>query len=196
MTDERPLLLLRPVHSWFQLWEDVIPSVYRVAAVAGAAAVSAAVLVLVLPVHGLVAALLATVLWILLAIVQEHDERVLLEPDLAFLAAMRAQVEPVLERAGFVFRNASGPQRSRPGRQDTFFYEAPGAQAVECVDIWIHRGRSVGAQMDVTVDGAELSRLLVSRDEPQLAQRVSRTEAAGSDAAALAVAFEVVLPEN
>lgn len=196
MIDERPSLLLRPVHSWFQLWEDVIPSVYRIVAVVGAAAVSAALLGLLLRIHWLGATLLATGMWILLAIIQEHDERVLLEPDSEFLAALRAHVDPVMERTGFVFRHASGPQRSRPARYDTFFYEAPGTPFEECIDVWIHRGRSVAAQMEVTVDGQELVRLLGSRGERQLAQRVCRTEAAGADAAALAAAFEVALPKR
>jgi hypothetical protein len=68
--------------------------------------------------------LLATEVWIALAAIQEHDGRVFSGVDEQFLSGLRTQVDPVLARAGFLFRSACGPARAGPDRTDTFPYEA------------------------------------------------------------------------
>lgn len=103
--------MLRPAHGWFFLWEEVIPSLYRVIAVVVAAVITAVLLVLVgLPWWAAVPG--GGALWIGLAIVQEHDERVPRPVDQAFVHAVRERVEPVLPAAGFTStspRVGSGP---------------------------------------------------------------------------------------
>lgn len=190
MVEEQPPLVLRPLHVWFQFWEDVIPSLYRVIAVAVAAIVTAVLMGLITSVHWLLALVLATAGWIVLAIIQEHDERVVLDVDSEFLGQLRTQVEPVLARAGFAFRTASGPTRARRDRSDTFLFEADGDG--DCIDLWIHRSRSAGGALEVLVDGRSLDRVLGSFGESQLGDRVSRVVDAASDAAALLAAFELL----
>jgi len=93
---------LRPVHRWFFFWEDLVLPVYRVVAVAIGAAITAAVVVLGARVRWLVAAPLVTAGWIALGVVQEHDQRVLLDGE--FLDLLREHADPVLARTGFTFR--------------------------------------------------------------------------------------------
>ncbi len=194
VTTERPPLMLRPIHSWFFFWEDIIPSLYRVVAVGVAAAITAAGLVFAARVGWFIAVPVATALWIGLAVIQEHDERVTLDVDSAFLALLREQADPVLAAAGFVYRDASGPQRARMARSDTFLYEVPGdGHGRECIDLWIDRDRSPGGRMDVRVDSRPLPRLLDPHNEPQLAERVGRTEDAAGDVAAIVTALKLVL---
>jgi len=186
---------LRPVHRWFLLWEDLVPSVYRVVAVAIGAAITSVVVVLTGRVKWLVAVPLATVGWIALAVVQEHDERVHLDVDFEFRDLLREQADPVLARAGFSFSGAFGPCRARSGRSDTFLYEAADPNGEGCVDAWIRRDRS-GGRMDVSVGGHRLERLVGSRGDPQGAMRVTRAEVPAGDVAALVAAFDLVLPSR
>lgn len=195
MIAERPPLLLRPIHGWFFFWEDTIPSLYRVIAVAAAAAITAAALVFAARVDWFIAAPAATIVWIALAVIQEHDERVVLDIDTEFLALLREQADPVLARAGFVFRFAQGPQRARGTRADTFLYEVPGAgHTGDCIDLWIHRDRVPGGSIEVSVDYRPLQLLLARHDEPNLADRVGRTEDPAGDVAAIVAALKLVLP--
>lgn len=189
-------MLLQPIHSWFFLWEGVIPSLYRVVAVTVASALTAAGLVLAARVNWLIAVPVATTVWIGLAVVQEHDERVVLDVDTEFLTLLRQHADPVLAAAGFVFRHAAGPQRARRARVDTFFYEVPGDRHTrDCMDLWIHRDRFPGGSMDVRMDSRSLQRLLASHNEPQLADRVGRTEAAPGDVAAIVTALKLALAD-
>lgn len=191
MVDERPPLVLRPVHAWFLLWEEVVPSVYRVIAVVFAAAITAILLILATPVHWLVALLVSSAAWIALAVIQEHDGRFVLDVDEQFIAGLRARVDPVLASAGFLFRNASGPARARPKRTDTFLYEANSSEG--CIDLWILHSRSPGGEMQVLVDGRPLEWILNSLGETQLARRVTQLEDAAADVTALVRAFESLL---
>ncbi|MDJ0664923.1 MAG: hypothetical protein QNJ75_10200 [Acidimicrobiia bacterium] len=190
MVDERPPFALRPVHRWFLLWEDVVPSLYRVIAVAVAAAITGILLMLVTPVHWLGALLIAVAIWIAVAIVQELDGRVVLPVDEQFLSGLRTLVDPVLARAGFVFRNASGPARARSDRTDTFLYEADSSEG--CIDLWIRRSRLPGGALQVQIDGRPLERILDSLGEMQSAESVTRSEDETADVAALVAAFEVL----
>lgn len=183
---------LRPVHRWFFFWEDMVLSVYRVVAVAIGASITTAIVVLTARVRWLVAAPLATVGWIALGVVQEHDQRVLLDVDGEFLDLLREHADPVLARTGFTFSSAYGPCRARPGRSDTFLYEAADPEGNGCVDVWIRRDRSNG-QMRVSVDGHHLERLVASHGDPQLEARVTRAEDPAGDVAAVVVALELVL---
>jgi hypothetical protein len=194
VNDAPPPLLLRPIHGWFFLWEDIIPSLYRVLAVAAASVITAGALVLTVRINWFIAGATATIVWIVLAVIQEHDERVVLDVDAEFLKLLLDQADPVLAEAGFVYRNASGPQRAQKARADTFLYEVPGdGYRRDCIDLWIHRDRFPGGSIEVTVDSRPLERLLVSQDEPELAERVTRTEDAAGDVAAIVTALELVL---
>ena len=188
-------MVLGPLHRWFFLWEEIIPSLYRVVAVVVAGAVTAGLLVLVgapwwaaLPVSG--------VLWIGLAVVQEHDQRVERPVDEEFLQALRERAEPVLQAAGFTFHSASGGQRARRDSTDVVLYEADptrhpdyGDGARPCVDLWIRRDHRAGV-MDVSVDWQDLGDLLGS--DRDLAVRVTQSIEPVADAEALARAFKLV----
>lgn len=190
MAHERPPLVLRPIHGWFQLWEAIVPSVYRVIAVVVAVLATAILAVLATRVHWLLALVLAAGIWIALAVVEEHDGRVVLDVDDEFLSLLRSQVDGVLGRAGFVFRTAFGPARARHNRSDTFLYEADSDDG--CVDLWIRRDRAAGGELEVLVDGRPLEWLLESRGESHLAKRITWTEDAAADAAVLVSAFELI----
>lgn len=199
MAADRPPLLLRPLHRWFFFWEEVIPTLYRVVAVVVAAAITAVLLVLV----GLpwwVAVPVGGVLWIALAVVQEHDERAPRPADEAFVRAVRERVEPVLTAAGFTFNFASGGQRARRDSTDTVLYEADPARHPilgdaedSCLDLWIRRDRGAGT-MEVSVGWRDLQHLVTS--DLELSIRVTQAVDASTDAEALARAFELVFPHG
>lgn len=168
----------------------MVPSVYRVVAVAIGAAITAAIVVLTARAKWLVAAPLAIVGWIVLGVVQEHDQRVQLDVDGEFLDLLRKQADPVLARIGFTFSSASGPCRARSDRSDTFLYEAVDPNEDGCIDLWIRRDR-FHRQMEVSVDGELLEALVTSRGDPQLAARVTRAEDPAGDVAAVVAALEL-----
>lgn len=85
-----PTTFLRPVHAWFFAWENVVPPVFRVVAVAIASGVTAVVLTAV-GVDPLLAVVLSLAAWIGLAIAQEHDQRIWLAPDPLFVEALAAE---------------------------------------------------------------------------------------------------------
>ena len=78
---------LRPVHAWFSFWDRIVPSIYRVVATGLAALATASVLRLV-GVKLIVGAPASLAAWIGLAVAQEHDQRILLPPDRAFVSAL------------------------------------------------------------------------------------------------------------
>ena len=119
--------------------------------------------------------------------------RVHLGVDGEFLDLLRDQVDPVLARAGFTFNSAFGPCRARPGRSDTFLYEAADPNGNGCIDVWIRRDRFDG-KMEVSVDGHRLERLVALSGDPQCATRVTQAEEPVGDVAALVAAFGRVLP--
>ena len=162
---------LRPIHQWFFWWEVVVPSIYRVVAVAVAATVSTALLVAA-GVHPLVGAPVALVVCIGLAVVQEHDERVMLPVDPEFHQQLRKLVDPVLAERGFVFNGASGPCRARSDRTDVFLYERPDVSE-GCIDLWIHRNREAGT-MRVDFAGRGLTQWLSAAGEERLAGRIEQ----------------------
>ncbi len=165
---------------------------YRVVAVAVGAVMVATVVVLTTTVGWFVAVPLATVGGIALAVIQDHDQGVQLDVYSEFDSLLREQADSVLARAGFTFNGADGPYRARRDRCDTFLYEAGDPAGNGCIDLWIRRDRS-GGQMEVSVDGRPLERLVASNGDPQLATRVTRAEGPAGDVAALVAAFELVL---
>lgn len=169
-----------------------MPSAYRVVAVAVGAAITSVVVVLTARVRWLVTAPLATVGWIALAVVQEHDERVCLGVDSEFRELLREQADPVFARSGFTFNGAFGPCRARSDRSDAFLYEAIDPSGNHCVDVWIRHDRS-GGQMEALVGGHPLEELLAAHGDPLLATRVTRAEEPAGDATALTTALELVL---
>jgi hypothetical protein len=183
---------LRPIHWWFFWWEGIIPSVYRVVAVAVGAAITVTVVGLTTRMGWFVAVPLATVGWIVLAVIQDHDQGVHLDVNGEFGNLLRDQADPVLATAGFTFNSADGPCRARRSRSDTFLYEAGDPTGNGCVDLWIRRDRS-GGQMEVSVDGHPLESLVASHGDPHLATRVTRAEGPAGDVVALVAAFELVL---
>jgi hypothetical protein len=180
------------VHRWFFFWEDMVPSVYRVVAVAIGAAITSVVVVVTTKFKGLVAAPLATVGWIALGVVQEHDERVHLDVDGEFRDLLRDQVDPVLARAGFTFSGAFGPCRARSDGSDSFLYEAADPNGYGCIDVWVRRDRFDG-RMTMSIDGHRLERLVASHGDAELAARVTRAEDPVGDVAALVAALELTL---
>ena len=199
MAADRPPLLLRPVHCWFFFWERAIPSLYRVVAVASAAAISAVLLVLAgLP--WLVAVPVAAALWVGFAVVQEHDERVPRPVDEVFVQAVRTRVEPVLVAAGFVFNFASGGLRARGDTADVVLYEAdPGRHPAlgdgegPCFDLWIRRDAGAGT-MEVSVGRHDLDALV--EGDRELAVRVTQAIDAVDDTEVLAQALVLVFGQN
>ncbi|MCP4305436.1 MAG: hypothetical protein GY788_11275 [bacterium] len=190
MTHERPPLALRPVHRWFQWWESVAPSLYRVVAVVVAIAPTVLLIRLTTRAQWLIAVVIASAVWIALAMIQERDACVVSAVDGEFLSLLRSKADPVLDRAGFTFKTALGPARARGDSYDTFLYEA--ATDDGRVDLWITRDRSAGGDLEVLMNGRSLERLLESRGGAHLARRITRTDSAAADVAALVAAFELV----
>ncbi|MCP3935493.1 MAG: hypothetical protein GY708_08995 [Actinomycetia bacterium] len=193
MASEKAPVWLRPIHRWFFLWEDVIPSLYRVVAVTVAAGIITTLAVITAGTRGLIALPLAVLAWIALGVAQEHDERVKLDVDTEFETLLRQQLDPVLAAAGFTFSAAVGPLRAHPDRTDTFLYEAPGPDGNDCLDVWIRRDRS-SQEMESTIEGVALERLVADRGDSRLAARVTRAEGPGGDVAALVAAFSLTMP--
>ncbi|MGH9151300.1 MAG: hypothetical protein ACRD03_02605 [Acidimicrobiales bacterium] len=196
---DRPPLLMRPVHGWFFFWEQVIPSLYRVVAVAVAAAISAVLLVLAGAPWWL-AVPVGAALWVGLAIVQEHDERVPRPVDEVFVRAVRERVEPVLAAEGFTFNSAAGGRRARRDTTDVVLYEAePGRHPSlgegdsPCLDLWIRRDVRAGT-MEVSVGWQELEALV--EGAPELAARVMRAIDPIDDAETLARALSLAFGQR
>lgn len=180
---------LRPIHRWFFWWEAVVPSIYRVAAVA-VAAIATAVLVLAVGLHPLVGAPVALIVWIGLAVAQEHDERIALPVDAEFHQHLRGVIDPMLSRHDLVFTVAYGPCRAREDRSEVFLYER--ADVSEgCSDFWIHRNRPLGT-MSVDFAGRGLSLWLSAAGDVQLAERIEQASSPLGDVAALQSALEAV----
>ena len=121
---ERAPLWLRPIHQWFFFWEHTIASIYRVVAVVVAAVITISVLAWLLQISWLVLTPLAFAAWVGLAIVQEHDERVSLPVDPAFLSMLDTHVTPALAAQGFDHFDASGPCRAHASRTESFLYQS------------------------------------------------------------------------
>ena len=192
MSGARAPWWLRPVHRWFFWWEDLVPSLYRVIAVAVGAALTAVIL-RVAGVPLWIGVPLALPVWIGLAIAQEHDERVMLPVDPVFLGHLRELVDPVLGARGFVFNNATGPCRARPDRDEVFLYVAS-----ESDDDWayVQIERDVEARrMWVAVDGRPLAALLVMSGFEVLSERAGRVVDSESDARAIREGL-VSLPDD
>ena len=187
-------VFLRPVHTWFFHWERVVPSLYRVVATGLAALVTAVSLVAV-GVHAFLAAPLSLLGWIALAVAQEHDERVLLPPDRAFVAGLAdAVAAPPL---GLSVDHAHGPRRARAEPWDTMVVLTPhniGGHPLEGMFITVERSAAQGwMRLDVIDDapGAfeAIDDRLHQRGESVLAERIERAQSPHSDARAIADAL-------
>ncbi|MCP3851896.1 MAG: hypothetical protein GY745_08010 [Actinomycetia bacterium] len=64
MASEKAPVWLRPIHWWFFLWEDIIPSLYRVVAVAVGAGITTSLAVAATGTMGLVGLPPAVLAWI------------------------------------------------------------------------------------------------------------------------------------
>jgi len=184
--------LLRPVHGWFFVWEDVVPSLYRVVAVVtGAALTTVAVRVFGIGPTWLVA-IVATLAWIGLGVAQEHDERVQVPADEAFVGALRTRVDDLLGDHGFAFHSATGGVRARRKRHTTVFYS--GAERNDQV-LWIVRDPKA-CTLDVRLgfgDVRDLAALLRDRGETEIAERLARAADPTADADAVGDALEAAL---
>ena len=107
---------------------------YRVVAVAVGAVIAATVVVLTTTVGWFVAVPLATVGWIVLAVIQDHDQRVRLDVNSEFDNLLREQADSVLARAGFTFNGADGPSR-RGATGATRSFTRPATQREMAVSI-------------------------------------------------------------
>ncbi|MFN3214927.1 MAG: hypothetical protein ACE367_00350 [Acidimicrobiales bacterium] len=187
--------LLRPVHAWFFVWEDVLPSVYRVVAVVSAAALTT----LALRAFGIgptwLVAIAATLAWIALAVAQEHDERVCVPVDQRFVDALRECLDPVMAGHGWTFGSATGGCRARKETATTVVYDHHGGSHRMA---WIVRDAAAGTLdvrlMPEDVDAhPEVATQLVARGHAELAERLRRATEPESDAHAVRDAFAVVL---
>jgi hypothetical protein len=189
--------LLRPVHAWFFVWEDVLPSVYRVVAVVSAAALTT----LALRAFGTgptwLVAIAATLAWIALAVAQEHDERVRVPVDQRFVDALRECLDPVMAGHGWTFGSATSGCRARKDTATTVVYDHDGSHGIA----WIIRNASAGT-LDVrwipdNVDAhPEVATQLITRGHNDLAERLRRATDPESDAHAVRDAFAVVLADR
>jgi hypothetical protein len=189
--------LLRPVHAWFFVWEDVLPSLYRVVAVVSAAALTT----LALRAFGIgptwLVAIAATLGWIALAVAQEHDERVRVPVDQRFVDALRECLDPLMAGHGWTFGSATGGCRARKEAATTAVYDHGGSHRMA----WIVRDAAAGT-LDVRwiPDDAtahpEVAAELVARGHNDLAERLRRVTDPGSDAHAVRDAFAVVLADR
>ena len=141
----------------------------------------------------LVGAPIALIVWIGLAVVQEHDERVTLPVDAEFHSRLRELVDPVLAQRGLLFNSAMGPCRARSERTEVFLYERPDASE-GCVDLWIHRDRADGT-MRVHFAGRWLAQWLYDAGEERLANRVKQVLTPDDDVRALQDALSAA-PED
>ena len=136
---------------------------------------------------------LALLVWIGLAIAQEHDAGVTLPVDAKFHRRLQELVDPVLAPHGLVFNSAFGPRRARGDRTEVFLYERPDASD-GCIDLWIHRDRAVGA-MRVDFAGRGLAQWLSAAGEKQLAERAEQAVSADDDVRALRKALSAAPAE-
>ena len=191
-----PTTFLRPVHAWFFAWENVVPPVYRVVAVAIASGVTAVILA-ALGADLLLAAVLSLAAWVALAIAQEHDERVLLAPDPRFVEALEAEAgrAPLFLR----FEHATGPSRARRESFDCFLLSTDAGEDHPLSGRLVQIERSVGERAmcldvfdDATCDSFEpiLARLR-TLGEVGLADRVQRAEATAADVETIVTALRV-----
>lgn len=191
-----PTTFLRPVHAWFFAWENVVPPIYRVVAVAIASGVTAAVLV-ALGVNPLLAVVLSLAAWVGLAIAQEQDERVMLAPDSRFVETLEAAVG----RAPFFLRmdHATGPCRARRGSFDSFTLSTDAGDDHSLLGLVVQIERSVREREmilyvfdDPASDSFEpiLTRLQ-ARGKAHLADRVQRAEAPAADVEAIITVLRV-----
>jgi hypothetical protein len=189
-----PTTVLRPVHAWFFLWERIVPSVYRVVAT-GLASIATAVLLGVAGANPLIAFGLCVPAWIGLAVWQEHDERVLLPPDLEFVAALTDAVsEPPLV---LTVERAHGPGRARREGWDTAaVLSTTGAPEHPLAGsfITVTRHRAAGwMRLDVVDDGPQptwpIAERLRSAGALDVAERIHRARSASEDAEAIRAAL-------
>lgn len=186
--------LLRPVHEWFFLWEQITPALYRVIAVGVGALVTVVVLV-GLELHPLVAVGLALMLWIGLAIAQEHDERVRLPPDPDFVAALTKAV--LVPPPGLKVRRAIGPGRARREDWDSLIEltatgesDHPLARHYISVQRNARRGwMEVYVTNDIPTEPNSIQDRLRTRGEINLALRITRSSDAFEDSEAIALAL-------
>jgi multisubunit Na+/H+ antiporter MnhB subunit len=187
-------LFLRSVHAWFFHWERVVPSLYRVVAT-GLAALATAIVLLAVGMHPLLAGPVALLGWVALAVAQEHDERVLLPPDGAFVAAL---VEAVATQPLHLsIETAHGPRRARPQGWDTMVVlTPPGIEGHPLGGMFISLERAAGEgwmRLDVIDDapGAfePIDERLRKRGESALADRIERAQSPSSDAHSIASAL-------
>lgn len=185
---------LRPLHAWFFFWERVVPSLYRVVAT-GLAALATALLLTTLGLHPLLVLPASLAGWIGLAIAQEHDERILLPADQAFVDALRDAVSvPPLALSIAV---AHGPKRARSEPWDTMVVLiADGPESHPLAGFFIAVERSVDQgwmRLHVSDDAPgsfeSIDDRLAERGETALGERIQRAQSPEADAHAIAAAL-------
>lgn len=187
-------VLLRPVHAWFFYWERVVPSLYRVVAT-GLAALATAVVLIAVGVHPLLAASLSLLGWIALAVAQEHDERLLLPPDVAFVAALTEAVSA--RPLDLSVDIAHGPKRARPEAWDTMVVLTPhdvDGHPLGRMFITVERSAAQGWMWLDVIDDAPgafepIDERLHERGGSKLAERIEQAQSPDSDAQAIAAAL-------
>lgn len=189
-----PTTVLRPVHAWFFFWERVVPSLYRVVAT-GLAAIATAVVLVAVGMDPLLGLALSVVLWIGLAVWQEHDERVSLPPDREFAAALAEAVS--LAPLALAVDVAHGPKRARPEAWDTFVVlsadRAP-AHPLYGFHITVKRHAADGWMRLQVIDDDrqrldQITERLQSAGAQALSERIQRAHSADEDAEAIRAAL-------
>jgi hypothetical protein len=187
-------VFLRPIHAWFFFWERIVPSLYRVIAT-GLAALSTAALLTAVDLHPLLAAPISLAVWIGLAIAQEHDDRVLMPPDRAFVSALTDALSPA--PPALTVDQAHGPRRSRSEAWDTLVVlSASGAQdhPLAGMLITVERSEVEGwMRLEVLADASgafePIEERLRERAKAGLAERIEQAQSPAADAQAIASAL-------
>ncbi len=168
MPDDRSPLWLWPVHRWFWMWDQIIPSIYRVMAVVVAAAMTSFVVIAATDLWWWAVVLPALAGWAGIAILQEHDERVHLSVDVDFERELRARLDQLLSGRGYAPLQSNGPCRARPERTDSFTY---GGGGPDDETIFIYRDRA-GGMIEVSGPGSTVD-IVSSGDAAQDAAAVT-----------------------
>ncbi len=173
------------LHRWFRYWERLIPSLYRVVAVAVGALATAAGIGAATRSRWWKQVPLAAAAWALLGKVEGDDtDRALSAPaDPEFVMLVRRHVGPVVTRVGFVWNGATKGRYPDGSVEDTVLYEAERGDYASrfphllhddppelCVDLWIKLDPAERRLLSVDLDGWSVEQWLREHGHASLAR--------------------------